>query len=89
MNLVTTTVLNVIADGFVCLVDGKRYEYYSYKDFQNSNFGKGYIVVSMKSENGKICVGLEKFQYQMTVYSDDEEWVTKYKKDFGTEPGFF
>ena len=80
-------VLNIIQGNFCCVINNKKYEFSSKKDFENSIRNGNYIVASVKSENNMLLFELK--PWKPPIANIDSEWVKKHKEQNGSEPGFF
>ena len=57
------------------------------KDFENKMSNINYIVISVGSENDRLCFELQPRKAPITGMSS--EWVKNYKEKIGSGPGFF
>ena len=80
-------VLNIVQGSFICIIDNKKYEFFSKKDFKNKMPNINYIVTSVSSENGKLRFELQPWKPPITDMNS--EWVKNYKEKIGSDPGFF
>lgn len=86
-NLPLEDVSNIVQDSFSCIIDNQKYEFFSNKDFENKMSNINYIVISVSSENDRLCFELQPRKAPITGMSS--EWVKNYKEKIGSGPGFF
>lgn len=86
-NLPLEDVSNIVQGSFSCIIDNQKYEFFSNKDFENKMSNINYIVISVGSENGRLCFELQPRKAPITGMSS--EWVKNYKEKIGSGPGFF
>ena len=80
-------VSNIVQGSFSCIIDNQKYEFFSNKDFENKMSNINYIVISVSSENDRLCFELQPRKAPITGMSS--EWVKNYKEKIGSGPGFF
>lgn len=80
-------VSNIVQGSFSCIIDNQKYEFFSNKDFENKMSNINYIVISVGSENDRLCFELQPLKALITGMSS--EWVKNYKEKIGSGPGFF
>lgn len=80
-------VSNIVQGSFSCIIDNQKYEFFSNKDFENKMSNINYIVISVGSENDRLCFELQPRKAPITGMSS--EWVKNYKEKIGSGPGFF
>lgn len=86
-NLPLEDVSNIVQGSFSCIIDNQKYEFFSNKDFENKMSNINYIVISVGSENDRLCFELQPRKAPITGMSS--EWVKNYKEKIGSGPGFF
>ena len=86
-NLPLEDVSNIVQGSFSCIIDNQKYEFFSNKDFENKMSNINYIVISVSSENDRLCFELQPRKAPITGMSS--EWVKNYKEKIGSGPGFF
>lgn len=86
-NLPLEDVSNIVQGSFSCIIDNQKYEFFSNKDFENKMSNINYIVISVGSENDRLCFELQPRKAPVTGMSS--EWVKNYKEKIGSGPGFF
>lgn len=86
-NLPLEDVSNIVQGNFSCIIDNQKYEFFSNKDFENKMSNINYIVISVGSENDRLCFELQPRKAPITGMSS--EWVKNYKEKIGSGPGFF
>lgn len=86
-NLPLEDVSNIVQGSFSCIIDNQKYEFFSNKDFENKMSNINYIVISVSSENDRLCFELQPRKAPITGISS--EWVKNYKEKIGSGPGFF
>ena len=86
-NLPLEDVSNIVQGNFSCIIDNQKYEFFSNKDFENKMSNINYIVISVSSENDRLCFELQPRKAPITGISS--EWVKNYKEKIGSGPGFF
>lgn len=80
-------VSNIVQGSFSCIIDNQKYEFFSNKDFENKMSNINYIVISVGSENDRLCFELQPRKAPITGMSS--EWVKNYKEKIGFRPGIF
>lgn len=86
-NLPLEDVSNIVQGSFSCNIDNQKYEFFSNKDFENKMSNINYIVISVSSENDRLCFELQPRKAPITGMSS--EWVKNYKEKIRFRPGFF
>lgn len=86
-NLPLEDVSNIVQGSFSCIIDNQKYEFFSNKDFENKMSNINYIVISVGSENDRLCFELQPRKAPITGMSS--EWFKNYKEKIGSGPGFF
>lgn len=86
-NLPLEDVSTIVQGSFSCIIDNQKYEFFSNKDFENKMSNINYIVISVGSENDRLCFELQPRKAPITGMSS--EWVKNYKEKIGSGPGFF
>ena len=86
-NLPLEDVSNIVQGSFSCIIDNQKYEFFSNKDFENKMSNINYIVISVSSENDRLCFELQPRKAPITGMSS--EWVKNCKEKIGSGPGFF
>lgn len=80
-------VSNIVQGSFSCIIDNQKYEFFSNKDFENKMSNINYIVISVSSENDRLCFELQPRKAPITGMSS--EWVKNYKEKIRFRPGIF
>ena len=80
-------VSNIVQGSFSCIIDNQKYEFFSNKDFENKMSNINYIVISVGSENDRLCFELQPRKAPITGMSS--EWVKNYKEKIRFRPGIF
>lgn len=80
-------VSNIVQGSFSCIIDNQKYEFFSNKDFENKMSNINYIVISVGSENDRLCFELQPLKALFTGMSS--EWVKNYKEKIRFRPGIF
>lgn len=86
-NLPLEDVSNIVQGSFSCIIDNQKYEFFSNKDFENKMSNINYIVISVSSENDRLCFELQPRKAPITGMSS--EWVKNYKEKIRFRPGIF
>ena len=86
-NLPLEDVSNIVQGSFSCIIDNQKYEFFSNKDFENKMSNINYIVISVGSENDRLCFELQPRKAPITGMSS--EWVKNYKEKIGSGRDFF
>ena len=86
-NLPLEDVSNIVQGSFSCIIDNQKYEFFSNKDFENKMSNINYIVISVSSENDRLCFELHPRKAPITGMSS--EWVKNYKEKIRFRPGIF
>lgn len=80
-------VSTIVQGSFSCIIDNQKYEFFSNKDFENKMSNINYIVISVSSENDRLCFELQPRKAPITGISS--EWVKNYKEKIRFRPGIF
>lgn len=86
-NLPLEDVSNIVQGSFSCIIDNQKYEFFSNKDFENKMSNINYIIISVSSENDRLCFELQPRKAPITGMSS--EWVKNYKEKIRFRPGIF
>ena len=87
MNFETSIILEKIQGRFVCLHNGKAYEFEDKEDFKQSDFNDGYVISSIRVNESVLVLELNAWAPPITDISG--EWTKEYKGQNGTDPSYF